>query len=408
MRTLFVILACSLWVQISRAQDWFWVKAKINGKPARLVLDTGCEPGLALFRHASERLNLKLQEGERGNADRIPYWFTEECTVKLPWSFWGFARGKGQLTVIEIPSYVRRFIDMDGAVGWPIVSQRVLELDAAEQKFRLIRKVPKQATGWTRLALQTNAPWGRLLALQMPQPDGAKEVIFVDTGSTFGVGLPPQKWVKWKTDHPNRPITFVAAYGPAPGMHVLEQSLATNIALGPMGLTDVVVGASGPMPREDLPADQTVTLGMAALKRLDFVIDGKSGVAYLRPKRTPVQAPSAESDRPALVFVPRDAKSDDLVAHVLEGSSTCQAGIRNGDLLLQLDERAVADWRANPGGHWRIKPDHPFIVASTNNPPGTRIEMTLKRGDETLKTAVDLKEIAIFAPQTNSPSSRSK
>src|SRR5205823_5714480 len=120
MRTLFVILACSLWVLVTRAEDWFWVKAKINGKPARLILDSGCGPGLLLFRDASERLNLKLQEGERENADRIPYRLTEECTVKLAWSFWRFARGKGQLTVVEIPSYVRRDINMDGAVGWPI------------------------------------------------------------------------------------------------------------------------------------------------------------------------------------------------------------------------------------------------------------------------------------------------
>src|SRR5207249_2594677 len=144
-------------------------KAKINGKPARLILDSGCGPGLLLFRDASERLNLKLQEGERENADRIPYRLTEECTVKLAWSFWRFARGKGQLTVVEIPSYVRRDINMDGAVGWPILSQRVLELNAAEQKFRLIRKVPRQATGWTKLALQTNGPWGRVLTLQMTQ-----------------------------------------------------------------------------------------------------------------------------------------------------------------------------------------------------------------------------------------------
>ena len=73
MRTLIHILVCSLCLQAVRADDWFCIDAKINGKRARLVLDTGCEPNFALFRHAAERLNLKLQAGERRSADQMPY-----------------------------------------------------------------------------------------------------------------------------------------------------------------------------------------------------------------------------------------------------------------------------------------------------------------------------------------------
>jgi len=69
-------------------------------------------------------------------------------------------------------------------------------------------------------------------------------------------------------------------------------------------------------------------------------------------------------------------------------------------VLLKIDNRDVAQWRAEPGDHWHIKPNDPFIRASTNNPVGTRTEMTLRRGDETWKATVDLKEIAILASQT--------
>ena len=114
-----VCLLWSLCVQAVRADDWFWVNSKINGKPARLVLDTGCEPGLALFRHSAERL--KLRAAEIHSTNQIPYWLTDECTVKLPWSFCGFAHAKGQLTVVELPPYVEHSLNMDGvdgAVGW--------------------------------------------------------------------------------------------------------------------------------------------------------------------------------------------------------------------------------------------------------------------------------------------------
>ena len=123
MRTLVHILVCSWCVQAVGAEDWFWIDAKINGKPARLVLDTGCEPNFALFRHAAERLHLKLQAGERRNADQMPYWVTDECTIKLPWCFWGFARAKGQLTVVELPPYLEHSLK-HGRSGRMGASQR--------------------------------------------------------------------------------------------------------------------------------------------------------------------------------------------------------------------------------------------------------------------------------------------
>ena len=76
--------------------------------------------------------------------------------------------------------------------------------------------------------------------------------------------------------------------------------------------------------------------------------------------------------------------------------------------MLKIDDRAVAQRRADPGEKWRIKPDSPFITPSTNSPPGTKLELVLKRGDETLKANVDLHETAIFAPQTNLPTTDSK
>src|SRR5437867_7523217 len=287
MRMLIHVLVCSLCVQAARADDWFWIDAKINGKRARLVLDTGCEPNLVLFRHAAERLHLNFQAGERRNADQMPYWLTDECTIKLPWCFWGLARAKGQLTVVEIPEFMRESIEMDGAVGWAIVSQRIIELDAVRQKFRFLRRLPKEANGWTQFALKTKAPWGRLLALEIPEPDGNKGVIFVDTGALgTGVTLSRQRWHEWKVAHTNQHTTLVVKYGPEAGTFVREQGLAVQLSLGALNLADVLIEEAEPVTPRRLP-DYAATFGLEALKRLDFIVDGKHGVAYLRPKQTP-------------------------------------------------------------------------------------------------------------------------
>ncbi len=400
MRMLIPILVCSLCVQAVRADDWFWIDAKINGKRARLILDTGCEPNFALFRHAAERLHLNLQAGERRNADQMPYWLTDECTIRLPWCFWGFARAKGRLAVVEIPAFMRESINMDGAVGWSIVRQRIVELDAVRQKFRFLRRLPKGANGWTRFTLKTNAPWGRVLALEMPEPDGSKGVIFVDTGALgTGVTLSRQRWQEWKVAHTNQHTTLVVKYGPEAGTFVREQGLADQLCLGALNLADVLIEEADPVTPRRLP-DYAATFGLEALKRLDFIVDGKRGVAHLRTKQTP--PPAYEHNRLGAVFVPRDEQSEDLVAHVMDNSPASEAGIRNGDLLLRIGERDVTNWRTNQCGGWNSW-SLPF-----SGPAGTRLELTLGRGNETLSTTVVLREILVPGTGTNSASPRSE
>ena len=110
MKALLLLLVSSLWVEVVRADDWFWIDAKINGKPVRLVLDTGCDPHLVLFRDTAQRLRLKLQEAKTVSGR----WITEESTVKLPWSFWGFARAS------EVGRCGRSFSSVQGGHphGW--------------------------------------------------------------------------------------------------------------------------------------------------------------------------------------------------------------------------------------------------------------------------------------------------
>ena len=192
-----------------------------------------------------------------------------------------------------------------------------------------------------------------------------------------------------------------------PEVYVSEQAWADQLSLGAIGLADVVVEETDPASAIRLP-QYAATFGVEALKRLDFIVDGKGGVAYLQPKKTSIPSPLSEQDRLVLVFVPGDAKSDDLVARVLDGSSPYDAGIRNGDVLLKIDERDVAQWRADPGEKWRVDPGNPFIVPSSNNPAGIKLELTLKRNEDLLKATIDLTEIAVLAPETNSPPLRAK
>jgi S1-C subfamily serine protease len=136
-------------------------------------------------------------------------------------------------------------------------------------------------------------------------------------------------------------------------------------------------------------ADYEGTLGLAALKRLDVIIDGKEGVAYLRPKTN--SPPAYDHNRLAAVFTPPDMKADGLIAHVLDGGPAYEAGIRSGDILLKGGELDVTKWRTDPA----VMPLSQFWMRA----PGSKLELTLKRGNDTFKKTVVLRQI--LSPETD-------
>ena len=170
----------------------------------------------------------------------------------------------------------------------------------------------------------------------------------------------------------------------------------------PIGTFDRTIEEAVPVPASlGLAArDEVANLGMAALKRLDFVVDGKHGIAYLRPKKTSAPPPPHQRIGPSAAFVPRNAQSDDLVAHVANASPAYEAGIRDGDMLVRIGEREATKWRADAEF-----PRMLFPRSSRDETAGTKLELTLKRGEQTFKITVAEQEIGIFAPPPEANSS---
>ena len=126
------------------------------------------------------------------------------------------------------------------------------------------------------------------------------------------------------------------------------------------------------------------TLGLYALRRLDLVVDGKNGVAYVHPRSDP--APAYPHNRLGAVFVPRDLQRDGPhFAHVVPGSPAFLAGIRDNDVLLKIDDLDITKWRTDP----RVLPLSRFW----ERPAGTILNLTLKREEREFEVIVLLKDI---------------
>jgi len=88
--------------------------------------------------------------------------------------------------------------------------------------------------------------------------------------------------------------------------------------------------------------------------------------------------------------VPLDPQTtNDLLAHVAKDSPAAQAGIRDGDVLLKIDQLDVTPWRTQPG-----------FFHSTDFGPGFGDEtsLTLRRGGKTIAIDVMLRNISGHRP----------
>ncbi len=353
-----------------------WYDAKINGKPVRFALDTGASDSVTLFPRAAQRLGLKVIPSEHQTSPGKPALGTTElCDLDL-----GSTNLRTSLPVFQIPSHFHPSVD--GIMGWSTLKDNIVLLDAVGLDI-LPAKVPESSSSWIKLPVQTNSG---VMALEIPGVKGEEVTVLFDTGSAYGVKLNPQTWRQWKTAHTNQPITLIAYVSPSIGVVVKEEAWADKISLGSLVLTgvpvmeadaaDVAVGSLSHTQYE-------ATLGLAALKYLDIIIDGKDGNVYVRPKKTPPLP--FEHNRLGAVFVPRDSQNDDLAAHVVDGSPAYEAGIRNGDVLLKIGKLNATKWRTNP----KILPLSRFW----NSPAGTKLELTLKRGDKVFTTTAVLRNI---------------
>jgi hypothetical protein len=351
-----------------RADERISLDGKINAKRVRLVFDTGT-PCHALWSGAIERLGLKfIPDPTNDYPSGALAGLTEECDLKV-----GGARGKTRFLVLDQPGYISP--DGDGLIGWQFIGDGVLQIDASRKNIDFLSDVPKKVRKWSRLRVLTNF---YRLDLEFPSAQGTNGVVCVDTGWDGGLALADSDWQQWRTSHPQSPTTLQPIYFPADGFGIPEQAWADEIAVGPIVLNGVPIEESAPAIPKQVGPQFRGTLGIAALKRLDLIVDAKNGWAYFRPKTDP---PSPVShNRLGAVFSPTEMHTNQAVARVVKGSPAYEAKVRDGDILLQVNDVKVSSWSAR----W---------INQFYRPAGTKLELTLQRNGEIFKTTATLRDI---------------
>jgi hypothetical protein len=374
MRVLLILVLCLCWTTLSAAADRLLIDAKVNDQAVRLAFDTGTEYTV-LFGQTARRLNLKVTEpppNPKLKPWQVPSGVSEECRFTV-----GQSTKRFRFRIFNPPEYTR--FKVDGVVAWADLRNDILRIVADTKELSVLKKLPENICQWARWNIEQDS---RLLEVKLPGTSEIDGTIFIDTGIPYGVQLSAKRWKYWRAKLRDRPYTLVAYYTPGIGLKVYEQRWADKLVLRQFSVMKVPVMPSSSV-RELQFTNYEATLGLFALTRLDVIIDGKNSSIYTRQ----IQKPTSryEYNRIGAVFVPRDIKSNHLVAHVAEKSPAQKAGIRNGDILMKIGDLDVTKWRTDP----KVLPLHRFWI----RPAGTKLELSLMRDDKPLKASVELKDI---------------
>ena len=382
-KALSFVLACWAGVAHGQLDERIWMGATINGKHARLIFDTGSTLPMLLPKGAA-RLGLSITNPpkdvvpERGG---LIVGQTEGFDLMI-----GGIKHRTSFAVINVPNMLN--FDADGIIGWMPIRQNIVSINALSGTAEFLSSLPKEAAKWTKLKLQTNSS---IVRLEWTSQDGTVSSIVVDTGWPQGITVAPERWRSWKASHPNQPKTLLAYYEPTPGLVVAEEVWAKELSFGPFSITDVPIIEAHKEAVAAVGPSYQATFGLWALKRMEIIIDGMQGAAYVRPRKT--RPPLYSHNRLGAVFVPRDLQAgEDLIGQVVPGSPASEAGIRAGDVLLKIGELDVTKWRTDPA----VLPLSRFWNRAT----GEKLDLALKRGTERFKVSVVLREI--LSPETAS------
>lgn len=373
--------------EVDSAVPRIWAVARVNGRVARFLLDTGTSCPVLITHATMRRLGLAIRKPPAPGlpvemAQDIPLRFTQDCEV-------AFARHARRGSLAVFPATLDQLLErgrIDGIIGWSILRQLTLAFDWTAGRVRAVRAVPKEALRWTRWPIESNST----LVVRIPIGRGPAHRVVIDTGSPYALMLEEELWDTLPIDRTDI-RTLAGAFHGSAGITVQPVAWAGRVAVGPDSIAGLPVHRFKHLPSR--PRSVQAILGTLGLSRFDMYIDGPKGVVYARPRET-FHWPCSYN-RLGACFVPRKIDDERWFAHVLRDSPAHKVGVRDGDQLLRINGRDVAELK--------MRPPWGRLGGFTESDAGTEYELTLKNDAGTRTVTVKLEELFSDASRHDPP-----
>ena len=259
---------------------------RINGLTAQLALDTGAGEHVILFAPSLARLRLDITRPVPPDPTPVPGRAQLGVIAPVDVELFGRVFLRTPLPFVAVPLGISTENHVDGVIGWPAIADGRWDFSLGDTppSAGKISRLPADLAGWTRFSV---AP-GTTLSLRFTDAGPLAPRLMIDTGNDDGVLLAPAAWRAWLAAHPYARRTMHAAviYGQPVKVH--EGAWADEINIHGLQFRGVPVREADPAYlRDAAPGEDIVVLGLAALKRLDLILDGTTRTAHAKPSITP-------------------------------------------------------------------------------------------------------------------------
>lgn len=315
----------------SLVEHILFAQATLNGRPAHIAMDTGSSV-INMWSSVAQRLDVKT---------KIPAEKSHVSTDGNPSALAGSARlslnGQDGETPFVLLSWNSGKTDYDGVVGWPQLRDNIIVFNPAQHAVTTVNKLP-DVSGWIKLKIHP----ADILTLEWPLPDGHVGEMVVDTGAVEGVQLSPSLWSAFLQQHPGT-VTDTSKYRTSQGARELPHAVADKISLGPLDLTHVDVGEASDYEADGVPG-YCGTFGMKTFSRMELVVDGHQGYAYLRPRPASTAKDETKDETKQWIFTGnlnlRTEEMYDILAGALVDSGDYDEATKEISRLLELHPRS--------------------------------------------------------------------
>lgn len=349
-----LILLC---VVSASGEDRLKISVKINGKDATLAFDTGADVSLLVFQPSAKRLHLAVNEVQ---GKKIA---TFDLEIKAK---------PVKTTALVIDSLP--FPDIDGMIGLPGLQGKIWSIRWDKMTVSKISSLPADISTWQVINLATNVP-----IISFRWAEQGQGLVYIDTGDSGGIALSQAHWEEWLKDHQDTPMTLSTGWSPIlGGLVVVKQAWANRIHLGPLTMTGTTV-----TPAMHKWKRLEGVIGLQALSCFEVILDLRAQRIYLK-RRPDASHIIPKYNHLGATFCPSSLDADILTAKVLTNSPAYRYGIREGDILLRVDDTDMTKWKTDPS-IWKKE----FWTAK----PGTKYQLELERNGKRIVLPVMLEEI---------------
>lgn len=338
--------------------DRIFVNGTINGTAVRLLMDTGASH-TALFQSSAEKLGIVGEKTPIAGQPALP--FTEKFDIEM----------FGQEKNVQLP-----MIDFDpqepivGVLSWTNLGAKTLLIDGYYRTVSTPNKLPSSQQ-WQRWNRETLSPQ---LFLRLTDQGKYAGRVLIDTGAVCGLRVRPEIWTRWRTENPDAAVTLGTFRFGLGETIVHEMTWVHEFKLGDMTFYDVAVS---PITREEAKKggrDYLGMFGIEAFRHMRVMIDRETESIF-----TESIAPAHVHNRFGAVFAADKDDAGKLIAHVLPGGPAEQAGLRSGDILVELAGKEALEENAV---------NRVFL-----QPAGTELKLRIKRGDQEIDLTATLKNL---------------